>query len=795
MVGSSEWCFIECDSLRILLTSPYVRSCPGWGSLENPRATKWKPVKEQIPMSLFASRGAMSASTIRIATFAAALAATIARGADYQVQFPAGESCGLVTVCHPPRTERGLLQLGDHDRVLGYAQGKVTLSSEDWVLLDLSSESETQRSALRALRDSRIQGLRISRGTLDRETLAAIVAIPTLEMLRIHGCKFTGDDIFADLHPAEKLAQLMLSADIPPSAFRGLSEWLKSCPRLEYLYTTPALPLAAWEILRDHPMLNFVNVSIDRDAAAVMDCLASFLNLRGLNLRIADDADPAFLKRLPNLSTVQWINWSSGHVGKAELEALGRMEGLRSLVFQGNVHIAGSFPEGLASLPRLQLLSINTQNRVDDPASLLRALVAMPALVHWPSLGNLDCDRLALLTQRRNVRSLEIADVDSKVDRARLKSWLSQLDLESLSLSDGQLGDLQFLSGQNQLERLSLVVGSLPADGLAPLGSLSRLRDLELRVSGAESLSYAPLARGPNLQSVSIADEMIALRDLQTLADSPSLRTLSIREGYLDDSAAQWLSQADRLREISLGRDCFLTDGGVRLLSAKRNLESLDLGGIITREGADSLASLPRLRQLVVRSSTLSPEDRHALERRFVRIPWVSFLPLDPLRGPWLKGSDGLLRVADSGARPNACAALEGVIAPPLRGKSVTDPGQVVDLKELRGKVVLIDFWGLWCGPCLNMMPLISHLHEKYHDQGLVIVGIHSNRQSSGVKDYLCQHPKPWPNLIDADRSLEKAYAVGSFPGLFIIDRTGTLRVAQPHLMGLEHAIVHYLKP
>ncbi|MGA2061276.1 MAG: TlpA disulfide reductase family protein [Thermoguttaceae bacterium] len=688
-----------------------------------------------------------------------------------------------------------MLQLGRHDRVLGYAEGEVTLSSEDWILLDLSSESVTQRSALRALRDSRIQGLRISRGTLDRETLAAIVAIPTLELLEIRGCELTGDDIFADLPPNKKLAQLMLSADVPPSAFLGLSEWLKSCPQLEFLYTTPALPLDAWEILRDHPALNFVNVSIDRDAAGVMDCLVRLPNLRGLNLRIADDADPAFLKRLPNLSTVEWINWSSGHVGKAELKALGRMEGLRALVLQGGVRIAGDFPEGLASLPRLQLLSINTQNRDDNPAALLRALVAMPALVDWPRLGDLDSYGFVLLARRGNVRSLEIAGVDAKVDRAALKSWLSQLNLESLSLCDCQLGNLQFLSGQNQLERLSLTVGSLPADGLAPLASLPHLQDLELQVSGVESLSYAPLARCPNLQSVSIADEMIALRDLQTLADSPSLRTLSIKEGYLDDYAAQWLSRADRLGEISLGRDCILTDAGVRFLSAKRNLESLDLGGIITREGADSLASLPHLRQLVVRSSTLSPEDQQALKRRFARIPWVSFWPLDPLRGPWLKGSDGLLRVADSRARPDACAALEGAIAPPLRGESVTDPSQVVDLKELRGKVVLIDFWGLWCGPCMNMMPLISHLHEKYHNQGLVIVGVHSGIQSAGVEDYLAQHPKPWPNLIDADRSLEKAYAVGGFPCLFIIDRTGTLRVAQPHLMGLEHAIVHYLKP
>ncbi len=736
----------------------------------------------------------MSTFAIRVVSFAAALAVTAAWGADYQVQFPADESCGLVTACRPPRLEHGMLEIGYHDRVLGYAEGKMTLSSEDWVLLDLSSESETQRSALRKLRDSQIQGLRISGGTLDRETLTAVVSIPTLELLDIRGCKLTGNDLFADLPPAKKLADFRLQADISQLATANLATWLKSCEQLHYLYTAPALPVKAWVLLRNHPALSFVNVSMDRDAAKAMDCLASLPNLRGLNLKIDDDADPAFLKRLSNLSTVQWINWSSDHIGKAELEALERMEGLRSLVLQGGVRIAADFPEGLASLPRLELLAINAGRRDDNPASLLRALVAMPALADWPSLDNLDSDGFALLAQRRNLRALDIFGIDSKVDRAALKSWLSQLKLESLSLSDSQLGDLQFLSGQNRLERLDLTVGSLPADGLAPLASLPCLRELHLRASGAESFSYAPLARCPNLQSASIADEMIAVRNLQTLADSPSLRSLSINDGYLDDSAAKWLSQADRLREISLGRNCVMTDAGARILSAKRNLESLDLGGIITREGANSLASLPRLRQLVVRSSTLSAEDRQAFKQSFARIPWLSIQPLKPSRGPWLKGGDGILRVANIQSRPNACAALEGVVAPPLHGNLVTDPSQTVNLEELHGKVALIDFWGLWCGPCMNMMPLMSHLQEKYRDQGLVVVGVHSGRESAGVKDYLAQHPKPWPNIIDADGALEKAYAVGRYPCLFIIDRTGTLRVAQPHLVGLEDAIVRYLK-
>ena len=66
-----------------------------------------------------------------------------------------------------------------------------------------------------------------------------------------------------------------------------------------------------------------------------------------------------------------------------------------------------------------------------------------------------------------------------------------------------------------------------------------------------------------------------------------------------------------------------------------------------------------------------------------------------------------------------------GKTAPEIPGVIAWKNGSPGTLEELRGKVVLLDFWGYWCGPCVSGMPKMFELHDKYRDQGLVIIGIH----------------------------------------------------------------------
>jgi len=115
-----------------------------------------------------------------------------------------------------------------------------------------------------------------------------------------------------------------------------------------------------------------------------------------------------------------------------------------------------------------------------------------------------------------------------------------------------------------------------------------------------------------------------------------------------------------------------------------------------------------------------------------------------------------------------------GQKAPEIEGK---DPdGKVIRLSELRGKVVLLDFWASWCAPCLRLVPAEKELANLYKGRPFTILGINADRDLGDLQAYLANANLPWPNIIDRTGDISKGWGIDSLPSFVLIDEEGVIR-------------------
>jgi len=116
-------------------------------------------------------------------------------------------------------------------------------------------------------------------------------------------------------------------------------------------------------------------------------------------------------------------------------------------------------------------------------------------------------------------------------------------------------------------------------------------------------------------------------------------------------------------------------------------------------------------------------------------------------------------------------ASLVGKPAPLFTLKNFD--GKQINLADFKGKVVLLDFWATWCGPCRGAIPHLEALHQKYKDQGLVVAGINNEKDHDRVKEF-AKGQISYLVLLDASAQF-KEYGIRGIPALFYIDREGKI--------------------
>lgn len=113
----------------------------------------------------------------------------------------------------------------------------------------------------------------------------------------------------------------------------------------------------------------------------------------------------------------------------------------------------------------------------------------------------------------------------------------------------------------------------------------------------------------------------------------------------------------------------------------------------------------------------------------------------------------------------------------PLLNQRLPDmKGGEMALADLQGKVVMVDFWASWCGPCRESFPWLNTMQEKYAEQGLVVVGVNLDKQPKQALDFLKQVPANFTLLLDNKAILPEAYGLIGMPSSYLLDRQGRLR-------------------
>jgi thiol-disulfide isomerase/thioredoxin len=138
---------------------------------------------------------------------------------------------------------------------------------------------------------------------------------------------------------------------------------------------------------------------------------------------------------------------------------------------------------------------------------------------------------------------------------------------------------------------------------------------------------------------------------------------------------------------------------------------------------------------------------------------------------------------------------LEGKTPPELQVKDwLNTEGKELKLADLKGKVVVLDFWGVWCGPCRAAMPHLKELYQKHKDAGLVVIGVHTTSQGERMAEYVQEEALSWPVALDVEEKTVAAFRVDSFPDYYVIDRAGNLRVADLANAELDRVVEALLK-
>jgi thiol-disulfide isomerase/thioredoxin len=120
-------------------------------------------------------------------------------------------------------------------------------------------------------------------------------------------------------------------------------------------------------------------------------------------------------------------------------------------------------------------------------------------------------------------------------------------------------------------------------------------------------------------------------------------------------------------------------------------------------------------------------------------------------------------------------AATDGAVPAPQFSLESRAGGQV-SLADLKGQVVMINFWASWCGPCRQEFPALDQIYGKYKPMGFTLVAINVESEKADAEKFLGATPVSFPILFDPDNTVSGKYGVSAMPTTVLVDRQGRVR-------------------
>ena len=154
-----------------------------------------------------------------------------------------------------------------------------------------------------------------------------------------------------------------------------------------------------------------------------------------------------------------------------------------------------------------------------------------------------------------------------------------------------------------------------------------------------------------------------------------------------------------------------------------------------------------------------------------------------------LWGAASPVHAGDPMAAMKIARVAPGTVAPPFNLQSLD--GRSVQLADMKGKVVVLNFWATWCGPCKEEMPAFERLRQKLDPERIALITITTDLQREGIQHFLANLHVHIPVLFDDNQDITQAYLVRALPTTMLIDGRGALvgRAVGPREWDSPHSV------